>query len=177
MLRHCSCVIALAMMLVGLRTAQAADTTLTLACQGTATGGTEDAKPEPVPMGIIVNFTKKTVHGFGDPIFGEQLIQITGITETAVNFSGSAIAIVKALPEGFVLDSEIGQGLRRARRHRRPLTIAAELFKSMTGAEITIVLTRPRGHSPTISSVAMWQLVSIRYRRRAVTSRRVICTP
>src|SRR5262245_34679787 len=37
MLRHRSCVIALAVMLVGLPTAQAADTTLTLACQGTAT--------------------------------------------------------------------------------------------------------------------------------------------
>jgi hypothetical protein len=70
-------------------TARAADETLTLACQGTATGGTEDAKPEPVSMGIIVNFTKKTVHGFGDPIFGEQLIQITGVTETAVKFSGA----------------------------------------------------------------------------------------
>jgi len=35
MLRRCSCVIALAVMLVGLPTAQAADTTLTLACQGT----------------------------------------------------------------------------------------------------------------------------------------------
>jgi hypothetical protein len=73
-------------MLVGLPTAQAADTTLTLACQGTTTAGTED-KPEPISMGIIVNFTKKTVHGFGDPFFGEQLIKITGITETAVYFS------------------------------------------------------------------------------------------
>jgi hypothetical protein len=58
------------MMLVGLPTAQAADTTLTLACQGTTTSGLEDAKPEPISMGIIVNFTKKTVHGFGDPLFG-----------------------------------------------------------------------------------------------------------
>jgi hypothetical protein len=70
-------------------TAQAADTTLTLACQGTTTAGTEDAKPEPVSIGIIVNFTKKTVHGFGDPFFGEQLITITGITETAVYFGAS----------------------------------------------------------------------------------------
>ena len=58
------------MMLVGLPTAQAADTTLTLACQGTTTSGLEVAKPEPISMGIIVNFTKKTVHGFGDPLFG-----------------------------------------------------------------------------------------------------------
>jgi hypothetical protein len=68
-------------------TAQAADTTLTLACQGTTTETTmEDAKPEPISMGIIVNFTKQTVHGFDDPFFGEQLIKITGITETAVSF-------------------------------------------------------------------------------------------
>ena len=71
-LRFSARVIALGMMLVGLPTAQAADTTLTLACQGTTTAttaGTED-KPEPISMGIIVNFTKKTVHGFGDPLFG-----------------------------------------------------------------------------------------------------------
>jgi hypothetical protein len=36
MLRRCAC-IALAVMLVGLPTAQVADTTLTLACQGTTT--------------------------------------------------------------------------------------------------------------------------------------------
>jgi hypothetical protein len=90
MLRTCSHAIALIAMITCLSTtAQAADTTLTLACQGTMTGGTEDAKPEPISMGIIVNFTRKTVHGFGDPIFGEQLINITGITETAVFFSAS----------------------------------------------------------------------------------------
>src|SRR6516164_30557 len=36
MLRRCSCVISLAVMLVGLLTAQAADTTLMLTCKGTA---------------------------------------------------------------------------------------------------------------------------------------------
>jgi hypothetical protein len=84
MLRTWSCVIALVVVPAALAMAQAADTILTLACQGTTTAGTED-KPEPISMGIIVNFTKKTVHGFGDPIFGEQLINITGVTETAVN--------------------------------------------------------------------------------------------
>jgi len=74
-------------------TAQAADETLTLACQSTTTAGTED-KPEPISMGIIVNFTKKTVHGFGDPIFGEQLIKITGLTETAVYFSADDLGAV-----------------------------------------------------------------------------------
>ena len=51
-------------------------------------GGTEDAKPEPVSMGIIVNFTKMTVHGFSDPIVGELLIKINSITQTAIDFSG-----------------------------------------------------------------------------------------
>jgi hypothetical protein len=45
-------------------TAQAADSALTLACQRTMTSGLEDAKPEPVSMGIIVNFTARTVTGF-----------------------------------------------------------------------------------------------------------------
>ena len=33
--------------------------------------------------------TKKTVHGIGDPFLGEQPINITGITETAVYFGTS----------------------------------------------------------------------------------------
>ena len=53
MFRRCAC-IALAVMLVGLSTAQAADTTLTLARQGARK---TDAKPEPISMSIIVNFT------------------------------------------------------------------------------------------------------------------------
>jgi hypothetical protein len=65
-------------MLVGLPTAQAADTTLTLACQGTATDismppGSTDitipaGKPEPTSMGIILNFTARTVAGLDFPI-------------------------------------------------------------------------------------------------------------
>jgi hypothetical protein len=55
-------------MLVGLPTVQAADTTLTLACQGTTSDGmSEGAKREPISMGIIVNFTTRTVQGFGAP--------------------------------------------------------------------------------------------------------------
>jgi hypothetical protein len=43
-------------------TAQATDTTLMLACQGTAmdTSGPVDGKPEPTSMGIIINFTDRT---------------------------------------------------------------------------------------------------------------------
>jgi hypothetical protein len=65
MLRRCSCVIGLAVMLVGLPAAQAADTTLTLACQGTTTETSkENAKPERHSMGIIVNFTAPDCHRF-----------------------------------------------------------------------------------------------------------------
>src|SRR5262245_2969081 len=73
-------------MLVGLSTAQGADPTLTLACQGTATAGIEDAKPEPVSMGVIVNFTKNTVQGFGDPGFIDYPVKITGINDVIVSF-------------------------------------------------------------------------------------------
>jgi len=66
MLRACSRVIALAAIVVSMA-AQAADTMLTLAWQGTVTAGTEDAKPEPISMGIIVNFTNGTIQGFGYP--------------------------------------------------------------------------------------------------------------
>ena len=69
-------------------TAPAADTTLTLACQGTATSGVEDAKPEPVSMGIIVNFTKQTVHGFGYPGMTDYPVNITGANEVTVVFAG-----------------------------------------------------------------------------------------
>lgn len=60
---------ALTAMVAGLSmTARAAEpATLTLACTGTATSETEDAKPEPVSMGIIVNFTAGTVNGFTYP--------------------------------------------------------------------------------------------------------------
>jgi hypothetical protein len=66
---------AAAMLVVaGLSTAQAADTTLTLACQGTVriddwsyrrAGQPQDTKPEPYSMGMTVNLTAHTVQGFG----------------------------------------------------------------------------------------------------------------
>jgi hypothetical protein len=76
-------------MLVGLSAAQAADTTLTLACQGTTTAGYEDAKPEPTSMGIIVNFTKRTVQGFGHPGLIDYPVQITAWNDVTVAFRGS----------------------------------------------------------------------------------------
>jgi hypothetical protein len=86
MLRHYSC--ALAVMLVGLPTAQAADETLTLACKGTTTTGYEGAKPEPISMGIIVNFTNRTVQGFGDPSFMDYPVKITAWNDVTVTFYG-----------------------------------------------------------------------------------------
>ena len=67
MLRLCSCVIALAVMFVGLPTAQAADTTLTLACQGIAEtkfGAKDQPSREPISFGLVLNLTAKTAEGF-----------------------------------------------------------------------------------------------------------------
>jgi len=64
--QHEPFVIVLTAMIICLpMTAQAADETLTLACKGTVID--KDAKLEPVSMGIIVNFTNRTVQGsFGE---------------------------------------------------------------------------------------------------------------
>ena len=71
MLRTCSCIIAsIVMITVGSVTAQAADTTLTLACKGTLTETIlgEEKIPEPISTGIILNVTSQTVQGFGTPV-------------------------------------------------------------------------------------------------------------
>jgi hypothetical protein len=93
MLRRSLCTIGLPVALVALSSAHAADTTLTLACQGTTTFGTEAAKPEPVSMGIIVNFTTHTVHGFGYPGSSGRFdfpVKITGMNEATVAFHSSS---------------------------------------------------------------------------------------
>jgi hypothetical protein len=58
---------AAALLVMASMTAQAAEpATLTLACQGTVTNVmAAKPKPEPVSIGIIVNFTGGTVEGFG----------------------------------------------------------------------------------------------------------------
>jgi hypothetical protein len=99
MLRY---VIALSAMVVGLSTAQAAEpTTLTLTCQGTMTFETpampppaprkmESEKPEAVSMGIIVDFTKNAVYGFGFPGYlDDPPVNITYVDEVLINFHGS----------------------------------------------------------------------------------------
>ena len=92
MLRTCSCGIALTAMVAG-PTAQAADATLTLACKGTATIRADsplDYKPHPLSMGLIVNFTTRTVDGTARQrpyIFDDQL-QIAEWNEVTVIFRG-----------------------------------------------------------------------------------------
>jgi hypothetical protein len=71
--------------------AQAQQSTLTLACKGTTTVTTmEDAKPEPISMGIIVNFTARTVQGFLSPgALMDYPVKITAMNDVIVAFSGS----------------------------------------------------------------------------------------
>jgi hypothetical protein len=72
-------------------TAQAADTTLTLACTGTSTLAVSDAQPEPYRMSVIFNFTTRTVQGFNSPAtpWVSYPIKITGSDDVAVAFGGS----------------------------------------------------------------------------------------
>ncbi len=90
-----------AMVAAASMTAQPADATLTLACQGTTTVTTmEDAKPEPISMGIIVNFTNRTVQGFGHPGFGGLMdfpVKITAWNEVTVAFEGKNQVIEKSI--------------------------------------------------------------------------------
>jgi hypothetical protein len=82
------CIIAVAVMLVGLSTPHAADTVLTLACQGTTTDtAIEGSKPEPISMGIVVNFTAQTVAGFTYP--GAFPVTFTVWDDLHILFSGS----------------------------------------------------------------------------------------
>ena len=62
MLRH-QCIIALAVTLAGLSPAQAEDTVLTLACNGTTTTS-DDAFAKPVSMGIVIDLKAGKIDGF-----------------------------------------------------------------------------------------------------------------
>ena len=62
---------------------------LTLACQGAVTDDlSKDEKPEPVSMGLVVNFTNRTVHGFlfASSLSTDRPIPITGWTDTTIVF-------------------------------------------------------------------------------------------
>src|SRR5262245_37618676 len=95
MLRTCSRVIALAVMLVGLPTAQAEQGTLTLTCTGTAAqvdlqqleAGPHNwkpiTKPEPVSGGLGVNFTT------GEVVFaGLAPLRVTRVNDAVIEFGG-----------------------------------------------------------------------------------------
>jgi hypothetical protein len=67
--------------------------TLTLACEGTATDKTdlrEAATPKPVSMGLIIDFTSKTVAGFERvvPTFSAA-VKITVVDTTSIGFSST----------------------------------------------------------------------------------------
>jgi hypothetical protein len=75
-------------MLVGFSTAQAADETLTLACQGTASPGVEDAKPQQITMRIVINFGVRTVAGFTYPGLEEFPVVVRDANEVHITFAG-----------------------------------------------------------------------------------------
>jgi hypothetical protein len=91
MLKHSSCV-ALGVMLVGLPTAHAADTTLMLTCKGTAnmtlsTGESGDTGP--VSMGLVVDLRARTVAGFREQFTNSQMsLKITEVKEEVLVLGG-----------------------------------------------------------------------------------------
>lgn len=68
--------------------AQAQQATLTLACKGTLSSSANE-NGEAVSMGIIVNFTARTVQGFGFPGLLDYPVQITAANDVTVAFGGS----------------------------------------------------------------------------------------
>jgi hypothetical protein len=60
--------------------ARAEPATMTLACKG-ATTSYQTREPEPISLGLIIDFTNKTIKGF---LFGES--EITRVTDVAVYF-------------------------------------------------------------------------------------------
>ena len=65
---------------------ETAAATLALACEGTVDDKIKrDAKPEPISMGIIVNFTSRTVTGFRGANFP---VAITTIDDVHISFRG-----------------------------------------------------------------------------------------
>ena len=66
-------------------TAHAADSTLTLACKGTTTTYL-DKRSDPVSLGLLVDFTKRTIKGFS--FFPDKVeeVEITEVTEIVIYF-------------------------------------------------------------------------------------------
>jgi hypothetical protein len=73
-------------MLMDARAENTATATLALACEGTVVDKIKlDANPEPISMGIIVNFTARTVTGFRGANFP---VAITNVDEVRLSFRG-----------------------------------------------------------------------------------------
>jgi hypothetical protein len=70
--------------------AQAQTQALTLACKGTVQSGT-DEKPVPTSMGIILNFTTRTVQGFGYPGVIDIPVRIKAANDVTISFGGSEV--------------------------------------------------------------------------------------
>lgn len=64
--------------------------TLALACKGETTTYQQGAKPEPISLGLLIDFTKRTIKGF--PLAGE--IEITQISASAIYFHKSVASSV-----------------------------------------------------------------------------------
>jgi hypothetical protein len=100
-------VIALTAMVAG-STAHAADTTLTLACEGTKTetfyGRSERRN---VSLSIIINFAARTVTGFREE---ERLVELTidDISETTISFAGSNSAAMVSYNMNGTIDRVTG---------------------------------------------------------------------
>jgi hypothetical protein len=82
---------AVVLLALGLLVAQAAEPTgtLTLGCEGTTTNTLgPDAKPEPISISVVVNFTTRTVKGFGSGLL-DYPVEITAMNEVIIAFSGA----------------------------------------------------------------------------------------
>jgi hypothetical protein len=95
------CLIAAAVILAS-QAAQAQPATLTLACKGTTIDNSDQSK-QPISMGIIVNFTDRTVQGFGSPngVFDRPL-ELGYTDDTTIRFGGKDEGAVRSTIIGFI---------------------------------------------------------------------------
>jgi hypothetical protein len=82
--------------------------TLTLACKGTATDRALPDVKRPLSMGIIVNFTTRTLQGFGMPGSIDYPVMITAANEVMVLFSGHGQVLNSVSSTDGVLDRVTG---------------------------------------------------------------------
>jgi hypothetical protein len=82
--------------------------TLTLGCKGTANSSLnpkfsgdpksgEDPMTEPVSMGIIINFTTRTVQGFGYPGLLDYPVTIKGADDVKIVFGGQTSGLTNSI--------------------------------------------------------------------------------